>query len=291
MKAYDRNGKPLRVIGEPGAIRQIRLSPDGKRFALERRENRSNSEIYTMELATGISTRLTHHNANVFDPVWSPDSRRVAYGIRQGSKHEIFTAAVGDTQGVALITSPEPVKFVSDWSPDGQVMLFHETNGRELFAADTRDGKTARRVFDQANLIDSVRISPDGRRVAFQMLEGANTEVYVADFPSFSRRTRVSSSGGMMPRWRRDGRELYYVTAARMIMAVPIGDYAENTFGVPASLFVTPMPIASLGVGLDLYDVNADGSQFFVVADEEDSRNELPPITVVINWLSGLAAK
>ena len=288
VNAYDRNGKALRTIGQPGAIRQIRLSPDGKRIALERRENRANSDIYTMELATGISTRLTHHNASVFDPVWSPDSRRVAYGIRQGPKHEIFAAAVGDTQGVALVTSPEPVKFLSDWSPDGQVVLFHETGGRELFAADTRDGKTVRRVFDQGNSVDSVRISPDGHRVAFQSVEGANTEVYVADFPSFSRRTRVSSSGGMMPRWRRDGRELYYVTAARMIMAVSIGNAVEDTFGVPVQLFVTPIPFATLGVGLDLYDVNADGSQFFVIAEEEDSRNELPPITVVINWLSGL---
>ena len=286
LKAWNRGGKLIRELGEPGAIRQVRLSPDGKRIALEQRENDA-FEIFTMDVATAISTRLTYVGLT-FDPVWSADSRRVAYGTRNVAKHEIFVSTVGDSQGVAVVTSPEPIKYLNDWSPDGKVMLFHESGGAVIYATDLSDGKTARKVFERGTLVDSVRFSPDGRRVAFQSVEGSSTEVFVADYPSFARRTRVSSNGGMMPRWRRDGRELYYLNNARMLMAIPVGDAAENTFGVPMPLFSLPVPLGTLGAGLDLYDVSADGSRFFAIAEGADTRTDLPPITVVVNWLSAL---
>ena len=289
LKAWSRSGKLERELGEPGAIRQVRLSPDGKRIALERRENDA-YEIFTMDVATGISTRLTYVGV-VFDPVWSADSRRVAYSARTTAKHEIFVSTVGDSQGVAVVTSPEPIKYLDDWSPDGKLMLFHESGGALVYASDTADGKTARKVFERGSLIDSLRFSPDGNRVAFQSVEGASTEVFVADYPSFTRRTRVSSNGGMMPRWRRNGRELYYLTNARMLMAVAVGEATENTFGVPMPLFSLPVPLGTLGAGLDLYDVNADGSQIFAIAEGADTRTELPPITVVVNWLSALGKR
>ena len=291
VKVFDRSGKPLQELGEPGAIRQIRLSPDGRRLAIERRDMRPVSDIFTMDVATGISTRLTFHEAGVLDPAWSPDSRRVAYGTRRDDKHVILAAAVGDTQGTALVTSAEPIKYLNDWSPDGRLVLFHDATGRTIFAADTAAGQTARILVGEGDSFDSVRISPDGRRVAFQSRDTSTTEVYVADFPSFARRTRVSAAGGAMPRWRGDGRELYYVSDARMLMAVPVGDMAENTFGVPRPLFAAPLPIPLFGGGLDLYDPSADGKRFYLISDDGDSRAEIPPITIVVNWLSALDKK
>jgi dipeptidyl aminopeptidase/acylaminoacyl peptidase len=291
VKIFDRKGKALRELGEPGTLRQIRLSPDGRRLAVERRDMRPVGDIFTMDVATGISTRLTFHEAGVFDPVWSPDSRTVAYGSRRDDKHVIFTAAVGDIQGTPLVTSAESIKFPNDWSPDGRLILFHDATGGSIFAADTAAGQTARRLVGQGDAFDSVRISPDGRRVAFQVRDTSTEEVYVADFPSFARRTRVSAAGGVMPRWRRDGRELYYVSGTRVLMAVPVGDIAENTFGVPQPLFAAPIPLTSVGVGLDLYDPSADGSRFYLITDEGDSRTEIPPVTIIVNWLSALAKK
>ena len=287
VKIFDRTGKLLREIGEPGFIRQLRLSPDGKRLALERRDGRDVSDLYTMEVTTGISTRLSFQESTVFDPAWLPDGR-LAYGVRQGAKHEIFTAAVGDTKGVAVVTSPEPIKYLNDWSPDGHVVLFHDAGGREVYAADTRDGKTARKLVSQEDLIDSIRFSPDGRRVAFQAREGLNTEVFVADYPSFARRLRVSPAGGVMPRWRRDGRELYYMSPTRMIMAVPVVDAAENAFGLPVPLFAAPVPLGALALGLDVFDPSFDGKLFFMISEDAENRADVQPITVVLNWLSAL---
>jgi hypothetical protein len=141
---------------------------------------------------------------------------------------------------------------------------------------------------DGIALLDSVRLSSDGRRVAYQAMEASSLEVYVADFPSFARRTRVSSTGGAMPRWRGDGKELYYLSMKRELMAVPVGDVAGNTFGVPVALFTAPVPATVLQAGIDLFDVSADGKTFYVIAEDPDTQARVPPITVVANWVSGL---
>ena len=291
VRVFDRAGKPVRELGEPGAIRQIRLSPDARRLALERRDLRPVSDISTMDVTTGISTRLTFHEAGVVDPVWSPDSRRVAYGTPVGPKTDILVAAVGDTKGQPLVTSSEPIKYVDDWSRDGRLVIFHDNSGREAYAAEAAAGQTARKLASESHPIDSIRVSPDGRRVAFQAHDASSGEVFVADFPSFARRTQVSSAGGAMPRWRSDGRELFYVAPTRMVMAVPVGNGTEPTFGLPVALFEAPIPRTMLGTGLDLYDPTPDGSRFFVISEDSDRPTEVPPITVVVNWLSGLAKK
>ena len=94
-----------------------------------------------------------------------------------------------------------------------------------------------------------------------------------------------------MPRGRRDGRELYYVSTDREIMAVSVTDPTENTFGSPQPLFPAPLPSTAFGGGLDLFDSNYDGTQFFLITDDGDSRSELPAITVIVNWLTAPASR
>ena len=132
--------------------------------------------------------------------------------------------------------------------------------------------------------IDSVRISPDGTRVAFQSRESDRLEVYVADFPSFARRTRVSPTGGVLPRWRADGRELFYLALDRTVMAIPLGDTSENAFGIPVRLFSAPVPDLGLTSGVDLYDAAPDGKQFFVITETGQAQRDSPTIHVAIDW-------
>ena len=286
LKVIDRSGTEVRTLGGLGAFRQVRLSPNSRWLAIEQRNQSDISLLSTMDLATGISTRLTIDEEPSTDPVWSPDSREIAFTQRRGARLDIYRIRVGETRASPAIVKGESVKFIDDWSPDGRLFVFRPWMARTVFsAAASGEGEIAALPVD-GDAIDSVRISPDGTRVAFQSRESDRLEVYVADFPSFARRTRVSANGGVLPRWRADGRELFYLALDRTVMAITVGDAGENTFGIPVRLFNASVPEGVLTSGIDLYEPAPDGKQFFVIAEAGEASRDNPTIHVVINWPS-----
>jgi len=184
-----------------------------------------------------------------------------------------------------MVSKGETAKFVDDWSPDNRLVLFRTLMGRTVLSAPVAGDGDISTLPADGESIDSVRLSPDGHRVAYQARESQRLEVYVADFPTFARRTRVSANGGVIPRWRGDGRELYYMDLNRTVMAVPVEDIVQNRFGVPVALFPASVPAGLLTSGIDLYDVATDGKRFFVIAEETGRPRAVATINVIVNWL------
>ena len=129
------------------------------------------------------------------------------------------------------------------------------------------------------------RFSPDGHFVAFSSNASGQTEVYVQPFPSPSGgKWTISKGGGSMPRWRRDGKELFYISADSKMMAVEVTTTPTFNAGIPKALFAAPTTIGQLQ-SVTRYDVTADGKKFLINSNPtEDGGAEATPITVVFNW-------
>ena len=127
------------------------------------------------------------------------------------------------------------------------------------------------------------KFSPDGKWVAYASPESGRLEIYVQAFPEGRQRWQVSGGGGNFPRWRRDGRELFYVGRAAQLMSVPVKTGAGTLeFAPPHALF--PLPVVYAAVYS--YDVNADGQRILAVALSAEAERE--PLSVIVNWQAGL---
>lgn len=180
------------------------------------------------------------------------------------------------------------VLITSDWSKDGRFVIFRkdgEKSGRDLatlsFANDRAVTPYLATPFDEY----WASLSPDGRWLAYQSTESGRYEIYVQSFPAPGQKSTISKNGGTFPRWRGDGRELYYVAADDQLMAVPLQMGASLRAGTPSALF----KLSSLGRRNNryAYDVSADGQRFLLIRPLEDASTR--PLTLVRNWTALLA--
>jgi eukaryotic-like serine/threonine-protein kinase len=284
---FDRAGKQLGTAGAAGHYSDIRLSPDGKRVAFQRLDTeRGASDIWLMELARGTPSRLTFDPANDGDAVWSPDGVRVVFSSMREGLPNLYQKLSSGAGGEELLLKSDEAKFATDWSPDGRHVLYHAMSRQSydlwvlpLFG-ERRPEPFVRTDFQES----SGRFSPDGRFVAYVSNESGRYEVYVQSFPASGGKWQVSNGGGASPRWRRDGRELFYLSADGKLMSVEV-DGSSDRFeaGVPAPLFEPRVGAIS---GDSPYDVAADGRRFLVKVPVGE--NAPAPVTVVLNWTADL---
>ena len=283
----DRSGKVVGTVGDPRTYYQIRLSPDGRRVAFADSPYGSvEFKLSVMELSNGVSSGLTDPGVLANDPVWSPDSQTLAYEAVRGPR-QLFTQRVGSADARLIFESPEDPKWLDDWSADGKFLLFHRPRPSKLYAVALDDPKTARLLLDIPGTIDGAHFSPDGKWIAYQTMESAVYQVWVAAFPAMDHRRRVSPQGGGIPFWRGDGKELFYLTPTGQLMSVgvdrtPSGDLE---FAAPVQLFQSPQAAPQLTI--DLYSAAKDGQRFLFITPRS-SASARPPITVVVNWPSAL---
>src|SRR5262249_9508433 len=175
-----------------------------------------------------------------------------------------------------------------DWSRDGRFAVFEHGGSRtHLWVAQFGRDTTAAPFITTAYNETQGQISPNGHWIAYTSNESGRDEVYVQSFPVAGRKQQLSTDGGRMPRWRRDGREVFYLAANQFLTSVPIGDPTSLTLGRPTALFRTRLVVeGSESTGLrTTYDVSADGQRFLLRYKPADPG---PPMTVVTNWLAGL---
>ena len=293
---FDRAGNSLNSVGVEGDYSDFRLSPNGQTLAASLVDPKAwNPDIWLIDLMRGGPSRFTIGTDLSAAPVWSPDGARIVFRTNRNGQTELYVKSAGgggneevvltfETQHAAGIDTPNIV--CSDWSPDGSYVIAsvpQQTTGDDLwlvpFSGDRKPFKFLGPPSDQIH----ANFSPDGRFVAYTSNESGRFQVYVQTFPLSDRKWQVSTDGGYEPRWRGDGREIYYLSEDRKLMAVAVG--AGPSFAVPKTLFQTRVP-EGVTSRRTHYVPSRDGQRFLVNTQSSDASPN--PITVVLNWQADL---
>ena len=291
---FDRNGRPLGTVGEPelfvagaiGGAGRLRISPDGRRIAATVLDPSTRfSDVWIYDLARGVRTRFTSGPTSNAFPVWSPDGSRIVFDSDRKHQGDLYKKPAGGGSEEPLIEG-EGQRIPDDWSPDGRFLAFElrEPRGERkvsLSILSLADGKLATFLSRGTNIGDA-RFSPDGRWLAYTSEESGKNEIYVAAFPGPGARWQISTEGGAQPRWRRDGKELFYLSSDLRLMSVEIqASGATLEPGVPKVLF-EPHPLPTF------YDAAADGQRFLMVSSGVE---QSPPITLLQNWSAAIGKR
>jgi Tol biopolymer transport system component len=288
LRWVDRTGKVVGVAGEPDANdpRYPELSPDGRRVAMSR-ALQGNADIWLLDLVRGGSTRLTFDASSDTIPLWSPDGTRIAFTSNRTGAFDLYVKpSNGSGAEERLVDSPN-TKQLQDWSRDGRWLLYYEVKpavGRDLWVVDMASADRTPRVVANTPAEETLaQFSPDGRWLAYQTNESGRFEVVVQPFPGAGGKWQVSTAGGAAPRWRADGRELYFLAPNATMMAVPV-TAAGTSFetGTPVALF--PTRIVDGGTvtqNRPQYAVARDG-RFLINQPVADAT--AAPITLILNW-------
>ena len=290
---FDRSGKALGTLGAPdeNGLSYPHVSPDGHRVVVQRTVQ-GNADIWLLD---GTRTsRLTFDAALDRFPIWSPDGSRIMFDSNRKGHRDLYQQSASSAGAEELFLESVQDKLPTDWSADGRFLLYQSTGpqtDRDIWVVPS-DGVRTPRVFLGTNFSERQgAFSPDGRWVAYMSNESGRDEIYIRPFagPSASGASastggqwQVSTAGGIFPRWRPDGKELYYLDPIARMMAAPIvATGATLTPGAPAALF----PTRIFGGGVD----NARGRQYDVTRDGRFLINTLlddatTPITLLQNW-------
>ncbi len=284
----DRGGKQLGAPGPPGYYRQPALSPDEKRVAISRPDAQTGTlDVWLMDLERGISSRLTFDPANDLSPVWSPDGSRVVFASNRDGPLNLYQKLSSGAGSEEPILKSSDRKYPSDWSLDGRFILYLQNSPNTqwdlwvlpLFG-DRQPIPFLQTKFNERRGV----FSPDARWIAYDSDESGSYQVCVQSFPpgskwQISSEVGSSSEGGSSLHWRRDGKELFFLSANGKLMAVEVKASASGVeFSVPRPLFEAHSTVG--------YAVTADGQRFLLNTPVEESASA--PITVVMNWTAEL---
>jgi eukaryotic-like serine/threonine-protein kinase len=280
---FDRQGQQVGVATKPGTYGNIALSPTGKVVAAESLDvATNNTDLWTYDLENGSAKRLTFDPAIDSTPLWSPDGTRLVFTSDREQKFNLYVKNADGSQEEKLIPQDGPDRFPEDWSRDGKYVLYQR--GTDLWCVTFPELTVS--VFLKAASAPSVtRFSPDGKWVAYASNESGREEIYVTSFPGAHGKWQVSNAGGEQPKWRSDGKELFYLAPDGKMMAVPVTVGANFDAGTPVALFqANPREMIATSERFD-YDVSKDGQRFLI---NTELKSGLTPMSVVVNWTAGL---
>ncbi|MFQ5817680.1 MAG: protein kinase [Terriglobia bacterium] len=288
----DRQGKSEPLTEEPRSFWMPRLSPDGKRLALNL-YGAPRWDVWVYELARGTLTRLTFEGEN-FPPVWTPDGQRVTFRSTRAGQRNLFWKPADGSGAAERLTTSKHEQDPTSWSPDGKLLAFAENNpetGWDIWVLPLKGEGLPRsergkpQPFLQTPFNEGAAMfSPDGRWIAYTSDESGRYEVYVRPYPGPGGKRQISTAGGVWPVWARNGRELFYRNGDQM-MAVAIDSRSGFTAGKPSVLFEGEYLAASRW-GRN-YDVAPDGQRFVMIQEAEQETGP-PELYVVLNWFEEL---
>jgi eukaryotic-like serine/threonine-protein kinase len=284
---FDRQGKRLGTVGEQAVYTNPALSPDGKRLAVARLDPATNTrEIWVLDLARGVSSRFTFDKLDKTNPVWSPDGSRIAFSsARLGPAHRaIYWKAAGGAAAEELLLEDAGNNAVEDWSPDGKLLLFNERS-HDIDALPVSGDRKPYPVLKAAFAQDHARLSPDGRWIAYVSQESGRREVFVQSFPPAGGKWQISTSGGTEPSWRRDGKELYFLSGSKLKAVDVKAAGSSLEASIPKELFEAPVVVGGAR-RRSRYLAAPDGQRFLIVASPKAV--DATPFIVVQNWQTAL---
>jgi serine/threonine protein kinase len=289
LQWFDRSGKKLSVVGEVADYSNPALSADDSKLAIDIRDPQLKTrDIWIFDLLRGTQTRLTFDPADDVNSIWSPDGTRIAFSSDRAGQRDIYwKSADGSGADELLLGGKGEAKNVEDWSRDGKYLVYNEQGAsgiHQMVLPLAGDRKPV--PFVNINFMTAEgQISPDGRWMAYRSLESGRSEIYVQGFnldPSQPRgKWQVSVAGGELPRWRRDGKELFFHFGDGFYAVDVKADGKSFAAGIPKLLFEVPT-VSSAVLGGAPFVVSRDGQRFLVVAAVEKTTSS--PIEVLLNW-------
>jgi Tol biopolymer transport system component len=291
---FDRTGKQLGPLTAPGGYSMPALSPDEKSVAVSRVDLLAGtaSDIWLINLERGTQIRLTDDPASDSYPAWSPTSDRITFVSTRNGQTSIYTKLSNGSAVEEPLVSSAELKWNPTFSPDGKLIIYAQLNPKtntDLYLVSTGSDKKIE-TFLQTNFIEAQPcVSPNGRWVAYISNETGQFEVYVQTFPVASSKLLVSVGGGSQPRWRADGRELYYYAPNRKLMAVEVnGEGPTFTVGIARPLFEIRVfgTVDQSFPGNGYYTTTRNGNRFLVPSLPETPERQ--QINVVLNWTADL---
>jgi Tol biopolymer transport system component/predicted Ser/Thr protein kinase len=285
----NRAGQRLGLVGKPARYTRnadaasFAISPDEKSIAVGI-ENGAQADIWLADIGRDILSRFTFGSGTNRNPVWSPDGSHLAYARVPASAGDLYQKSIGGSGQAELLLHGGVNAIPTDWSSDGKWIVFRKdgpNTGLDLWLLPLQGERKPVPYLQTAYAETNARFSPDGKWMAYESNESGRNQVYVQAVPPDGIERQISPDGGTMPYWRRDGKEIYYVTADRKLTAVPVKLGSTVEPGTPQPLFAIPAAGA--------WAPSRDGQRFLVdMPTGGESAAAAPPITIVLNWQAGL---
>ena len=284
---HDRTGKQTGTVGSEDSFFGLRLSPEGKRIAASFPDIKTgNVDTWLYDIDRPLWTRFTFHDGPDRNAIWSPDGRIIVFASSRNTSFDLHIRAANGEASEELLFESTQDKYPSGWSRDGKFLAFDSDVGENKFdiwimPMRTAAGERKPFVFLKTEFNESrATFSPDCRWIAYESDESGRSEIYIRPFPGPGGKWQVSPAGGSRPRWRGDGKELFFLSGDFKMMS------AEVRSGTSAVEIVSVKPLFQIGNLLhgtrSLYDVTADGQRFLVETIQGNENSA--PLTLVVNW-------
>jgi eukaryotic-like serine/threonine-protein kinase len=284
----DRAGKTERAVGDVGGFANFSLSPDERRVAVALTTGSPlNRDIWVIDLARDdTASRLTFNPGQEGDPIWSPDGSQIVFNSsRTGTWNSGFQRPADGSGDDVPFATMDRLFDSPDWSHDGRFVIFtgamKDDPAPDLWVLPLSGDRKPTRFLQTAFQEDSPAFSPDDKWVAYNSNASGRFEVYIRSFPGPGGQFQVSRNGGWAPRWRRDGKEIFFLGLDGAMMAADVTLGNEVQASVPRALFPTSL---QRGSDRHIYAVTGDGKRFLLRLP--DQRQVSTPITMVLNWPS-----
>jgi serine/threonine protein kinase len=281
LEWFDRSGKEVGPVGQPDVYGNVELAPNGKSVAVDKTDTgNQNADVWIYDLQGQSAKRMTFDPAIDSMPVWSPDGTRVVFSSSRKKTFDLYLkTADGAQEESAIEATPAEDKYPSAWSRDGKYILY--TRGTNLWLL-TFHGFKSQLFLKAPSAMKNGQFSPDGKWVAYASNESGKWEIYITSFPDAHGKWQVSNGGGDQPRWRGDGKEIFYLGADGKIWAVTVKEGANFNPGAPVALFQANQRTLVGTSELLAYDVTQDGHRFLI--NTRVKNGEIQPMSVVLNW-------
>jgi len=277
----DRSGKNLGVAAENLTPATAHLSPQGDRAVIQMDSGAGTADMFILDLARGVRTRLTFGPVSNSSPRWSHDGKWIYFASLRNGRYSMFRKLADGSSAEESVFSSNQDVFPEDCSPDGKTLLFtqRENGGNSLWSLPLAGPGKPSKVTDNGQYGS---FSPDGRYVVYESNESRRWEVYVVPFGDRKGKWQVSSNGGILAIWSRDGKEIFYLgsdSPKYSLVSVPVKEQGEGLqVGTPQTLISTMNGIAA-------YDVSRDGKKFLVPRISQQGNQS---VTLVTNFTDGL---
>ena len=284
---FDRDGQRIGLAAGRGYFMRPNLSPDQQRVVVNRIDLREDvRDLWIIDLVRATVSRLTFGPSTQTSAVWSPDGARIVFSSDRDGTYGLYEKLATGAGGEQALIRSETPKSPSDWSADGRFIVYDEVNpktGTDLWVlplfGDRKPMPFLRTEFNESES----HFSPDGRWMAYVSDESGRREIYIQAFPPSNAKWQISTDGGSFPKWRGDGKELFYLSPDQKLMSVEIQSDSTLHAGKPRILFEARF----FNIPITPYTVSADGQRFLIVTPTEEESNTAP-LTLILNWTAEL---